>query len=132
MSQRIFDMDNEQDIVDLFNLLPDYAREIIKKGKGDLGLVYRSPRDFDDGCMDGILVNWHGKTRIIRPVDKSKWIGCLVWACDEDEKHKSLAILVELRKDEHWPCKVHFGDGETARYKNCCPVKREEIKFVED
>ena len=128
MTQRIFDMENEQDVKDLFDILPDNAIKIIKLKYADTGLMYSTSTNSTAGIMDGINIKWNRNTSIHRPVDKSKWIGCLCWLWDGDNNKKSIGILESIDNESQCP----YMNRCCAAWKNCRPVKREEIKFVED
>lgn len=129
MTQRIFDVDNPQDVKDLFNILSDAVKTIYKDTTTDKIELYDKNGTFIDSCAH-IRVNWHDKLQIIRPVDKSKWIGCLCWFVADDETNY-IGVLHAIRNgDDFYPyiCK----NGLFRSFKNCRPVRRDEIKFVED
>ena len=73
-------------------------------------------------------INWRDKTGITRPVDESKWIGCLCWFWNEYPKEKHLGILEKIETDYDHPYRVPIDRG----YQYCRPVRRDEINFVED
>ena len=122
MTQRIFDMENEQDTADLFNLLPDTVARI-EKMSGKQIMIHLHNCGWTADLP--LKIKWGDKKSVTRPVDKSKWIGCLCWFWDDEEDNKAIGILHQIRKD--WFYRL----GECG-YSNCHPVKREEIKFVED
>ena len=123
MTQRIFDVDNPQEIFDLF---PDDVIRIEKSDRKDTQDIII----FDDDCWDytHIKINWRGKTEITRPADESNLIGCLCWFWDRDLKNKILGVLKKIDRDYYNPYEEVGG----CCYKNCRPVRRDEIKFVED
>lgn len=125
MTQRIFDVDNPQEIFDLF---PDGVIRIEKSDREDGQDIII----FDDDCWDytHIKINWRDKTEITRHADKSKWIGCLCWFVD-DTGNEYIGVLHAIRNgDDSYPyvCKNWI----LRAFKNCRPVRRDEIKFVED
>ena len=129
MTQRIFDMDNPQDIKDLFDILPDAVKKIYKDTPTNEIEFYDKDGDYIDSCSH-IRVNWHGKTLITRPVNESKWIGCLCWFAD-DTDNEYIGVLHATRNgDDSYPyiCK----NGLLRSFNQCRPVRRDEVKFVED
>lgn len=131
MSQRVFDVKNEKDVKDLFNLFPD---DVVKISKSQ---NEQSPLDaiflrFSDGFVNflrAIKINWHDERGITRPFDKSKWIGFLCWFWDRNGyKGQRIGFLESIDKNSLYS--YHQFNGYW--WENCCPVKRDEIKFVED
>lgn len=128
MTQRIFDVDNPQDVKDLFDILPDDVDKIQRE-------IGNSARFLNKKGMilyisELVAFNWRDKKEIIRPVDESKWIGCLCWFVGVDETNY-IGVLHAIRNsDDSYPfvCK----NGALRSFKNCRPVRRVEIKFVED
>ena len=124
MTQRIFDVDNPQDIKDLFDILPN---NIVK-----IKWVPTNKVDLFDNCglksSTGLFcIAWHGKTEITRPVDKSQWIGKLCWFWDKDESRPSMGILGLIT-----PSCVYLENKTNEYYLYCRPVRRDEVGFVED
>lgn len=130
MTQRIFDMDNPQDVKDLFDILPDKVQKICLGTGSNETEFYNKDGLYVDSCAH-IRVNWHGKKiAITRPVDESKWIGCLCWFADDDGA-EYIGILHETcNSDGFFP---YVCRNEILRaFKYCRPVRRDEVKFVED
>lgn len=121
MTQRIFDVDNPQEIFDLF---PDNVIRIEKSGREDEENIII----FDDDCWDftRIKINWRNKTEITRPGDESQWIGKLCWFQEEKNTMPFIGILESINGDEY-KCEAHLTPCEVCR-----PVRRDEVKFVED
>lgn len=69
MTQRIFDVENEKDMADLWNILPDRVFKIHTSEEH----TYYSDGDktqyFD--VSDLIAINWHDKTEITRPIQEA-------------------------------------------------------------
>lgn len=123
MTQRIFDVLNKQDVNDLFDLFSDNVVKIGVFGKG----IALYTRDFIQiGTLGELAINWHGKTEITRPVDESKWIGCLCFFWNEFDMYRVLGILDRISSNRYY-----FGHSGNS-YKYCRLAKRSEIKFVED
>lgn len=126
MTQRIFDVDNPQDVKDLFDIFPNGVKKIYKYTPTNEIKFYDKDGEYIDSCSH-IRVNWHGKTLITRPVDETKLIGCLCWFWDYNEQPR---IAVMKRIDADTSYKYITTDGDC--YKYCRPVRRDEVKFVED
>ena len=127
MTQRIFDVDNPQDVKDLFDILPN---NIVK-----IKWVPTNKVDLFDNCgiksSTGLFcIAWRNKTEITRPIDETKWVGCLCWFAD-DTDNEYIGVLHATRNgDDSYPyiCK----NGLLRSFKQCRPVRRDEVKFVED
>ena len=124
MTQRIFDVDNPQDVKDLFDILPDKITKIVRN------LNAFDCYDKDENYLYSwqiFSINWRNKTKITRPVDETKLIGCLCWFADSGATCEYIGILNAI--DENRDNKYQMKDG--ARFSLCRPVRRNEIKFVE-
>lgn len=68
MTQRIFDVENEKDMADLWDILPDKITKITKPEIKGLPCFsgYDSMR-----TSDLIKINWHDKTEITRPIQEA-------------------------------------------------------------
>lgn len=124
MSQRIFDMENEQDVKDLFDILPPKAINI--RPNGPYTTVFGRGEYIT--VTNVFMINWRGKISVDRPVDKSKWIGCLCLFWDGDDTDKHIGFLKEITDKDDYA----YVNATGVNWPNCRPVKREEIKFVED
>lgn len=69
MTQRIFDIENEKDMADLWNILPDDANEIEKDGGGMF--IYYKNEDCTRNFVEVFNINWHDKTEIFRPIKEA-------------------------------------------------------------
>ena len=125
MSQRIFDMENEQDVKDLFDLFPEHINRIARLDSdpwtcGILGGKHTK-------MAYGLKIKWWNKASVDRPVDKSKWIGCLCWMWNDNEKSARLRILESIGEDKNFPF-----EADDEFFKHCRPATKDGIKFVED
>ena len=70
MTQRIFDIYNEKDYADLWDIVPDNAVKI-KKSKESryFDRLYRDNGDILVVCF--LNINWHDKTEITRPIQEA-------------------------------------------------------------
>lgn len=123
MTQRIFDVDNPQEIFDLF---PDDVIRIEKSDRKDTQDIII----FDDDCWDytHIKINWRDKTEITRPVDESQWIGKLCWFWDKNFEKRALGVLKVIDIESECPYKMQ----NYAVWQHCRPVRRDEVRFAED
>lgn len=73
MTQRIFDIENEKDMADLWDILPEEIKTIYKDSNGFPVYFTKSPE------IDGVIpspvgifkINWHDKTEITRPIQEA-------------------------------------------------------------
>lgn len=97
MTQRIFDVENEKDMADLWDILPDMVKSI-EKDETEEENAYN--RYMGTGyCLGGcpyIKINWHDKTEITRPIQEATEadIGklCKFWS----GKDYAIGILKEI------------------------------------
>lgn len=123
MTQRIFDVNNPQEIFDLF---PDDVIRIEKTERND----GQARIIFSSDCCDYtyIKINWRDKTEITRFVDESQWFGKLCWFWDENPEVRALGVLKVIDTEYECPYRVQ----DNTEWKHCCPVHRDEVQFVED
>ena len=123
MTQRIFDVDNPQDVKDLFDIIPDRYIRITRD-------EYNNMRIWSTDCgvdfTAPVAINWHNKTEITRPGDKSKLIGCLCWFSDSGATSEYIGLLSAIDENSKYQMK------NGSRFSLCRPVRRDEVKFVED
>ena len=89
MTQRVFDIENEQDVKDLFNLFPDFIYRIRKVKT----LTYLHDDETADyaWCMheDEIKINWHNEIEIRRQgYDRKTVLKKQLWNLKDDIKTK--------------------------------------------
>lgn len=128
MTQRIFDVDNPQDVKDLFDILPDKVKTVIQDSIDSEEIeLYGKDGGYIDSCAH-IRVNWRDKTEIARPIDETQCVGKLCWFSDSGSTCEYIGILKAI--DNHSGAKYKMKDGRC--FSLCRPVRRDEIKFVED
>lgn len=124
MTQRIFDIENKKDMVDLWNILPDEIERIRKAEKSfNLDIMY-----VKGGVFSTVLkINWHDKTEIIRPIQEATVadIGKLCYFWDDDEEFKCYGILT--LKDVAGGKSYYIADGNTT-YDHCRRLTKQEIE----
>lgn len=97
MTQRIFDVENEKDIADLWDIVPDKITKITKPEIKGLPCFsgYDSMR-----TSDLININWHDKTEITRPIQEATEddVGklCKFWDDDDIDYSKQIGLLTGI------------------------------------
>ena len=126
MTQRIFDIENEKDMADLWDILPDEIGRIRKAEKSfNLDIMY-----VKGGVFSTVLkINWHDKTEITRPIQEASEadIGKLCYFWDDDEEFKGYAILT--LKDVVGGKPYYIADGNTT-YDHCRRLTKQEIEEI--
>lgn len=136
MTQRIFDIENEKDMQDLWGILPD---DVDKIEKYPDGVIYQ----FAGFCAPSIptvyrsfiKINWHDKTEITRPIHEATGADvdklCVFWN-DIYEEEKDFGILAEIGgvdKPYRLDNKLADGvDGEELWYDHARRLTKQEIK----
>lgn len=124
MTQRIFDVNNPQDVKDLFELLPSRIQKI--RWTANNSVVFLDK----DGVITNLFhINWRDKIEITRPVDETQWIGKLCWFAD-DAGDEYIGVLHAIcNGDDSYPyvCKNNL----LRAFKDCRPVRRDEVKFAD-
>ncbi|MBO7735287.1 MAG: hypothetical protein J6S67_22165 [Methanobrevibacter sp.] len=95
MTQRIFDVENEKDMQDLWDILPDEAL-VIKKDV--MGCQIWETKKENGYTLEMIKINWHNKTEITRPIQEAteQDIGKLCYFWDNNTSNGTYCILVEV------------------------------------
>lgn len=75
MAQRIFDIENEKDMADLWDILPEMVKRIEKDDidSSETTIPYNRymASDYCIGSCPYIAINWHDKTEITRPIQEA-------------------------------------------------------------
>lgn len=127
MTQRIFDVNNEQDMKDLWAILPEKVGKLKKDSSKDT-IYYES-------CFDGktiyyltdlISINWHDKTEITRPIEEASEADygklCKFWDDDSFETFNILQKISTERGDYRYQTK------QNTLYKHCRRLTKQEIE----
>lgn len=95
MTQRIFDIENEKDMADLWDILPDYIDTIRGMNRCDPFLFSKGKCEMMFQA-NLIAINWHDKTEITRPIQEATEADlgklCKFWS----GKDYSIGILIEI------------------------------------
>lgn len=122
MTQRIFDVENEKDMADLWDILPDNAVCINFINKDIIHIGFK-----DDETLTTLFkINWHDKTEITRPIQEAteQDIGKLCVFYDDINNGVSYGILKKIRTDRD-----DFNCFKFNRlYKHCRRLTKQEIE----
>ena len=122
MTQRIFDVENEKDMQDLWSILPDDVYKIKKEEHNRFNaLMY-----FLDGhsIRPYLILNWHDKTEITRPIQEATEadIGKLCKFWDKKEERESSGILSGFEYDGE------FVDDHSWCWSHCRRLTKQEVE----
>ena len=103
MTQRVFDVENEKDMVDLWDILPDDVEKIeIEEANGYNRFCYKKVGacEHSISSLKLIAINWHDKREIIRPIPEVTEydIGKICMFFNSLSNSKYYGVLVELRE----------------------------------
>lgn len=125
MTQRIFDVENEKDMQDLWDILPDKITKITKPEIKRLPCFsgYNSMR-----TSDLIGFNWHDKTEIIRPIQEATEadVGklCVLWNDINRIRYGVLAYIGYSREMPYYATNVDGG----STFNHCRRLTKQEIE----
>ena len=137
MTQRVFDVENEKDMVDLWDILPDEiirirdTSEAYKEGF----YSYETEKNKDYYITTMLKINWHDKTEITRPIQEATGADvdklCVFWN-DIYEEENDFGILAEIGgvdKPYRLDNKLADGvDGEELWYDHARRLTKQEIE----
>lgn len=136
MTQRIFDVENEKDMQDLWNILPDDVYSI-KRGicDSDIKLWYKTKggkTSADCYIANFLKINWHNKTYITRPIQEAteQDIGKLCAFYDKPDKtdDKLYIYYAVLRKIENQGRNTCFYTDRCDYFTHCRRLTKQEIE----
>jgi hypothetical protein len=124
MTQRIFDVENEKDMQDLWDILPIGIIRI-KKNKNEN--TFWSELFYQDIPSGFIKINWHDKTEITRPIQEAteEDIGksCAFW--NKNINDVSYGKLLKI--DERFNPRKYQASGEWG-FIHCRRLTKQEIE----
>ena len=133
MTQRIFDIENEKDYADLWDIFPTDTRKI-ELGKENNFYLYNGTSFTACISCDVIKINWHDKTVIIRPIQEAteQDIGKICYFWEEGEEDKDLGILVDIGNGDR-PYRLDnrladFAYSDELWYDHCRRLTKQEIE----
>lgn len=124
MTQRIFDIENEKDMVDLWDILPHNINIVIRYKD-------KTYRFFEDGMFvfecGWLRINWHDKTEITRPIQEATEadVGklCVFW--DSDNSLVCYGILQSIGSEAY---RLQNKYPYSECYHHCRRLTKQEIK----
>ena len=126
MTQRIFDVENEKDMADLWHILPDEIEKIKKAEKSiHLDIVYVK----NGGVFSSLFkINWHDKKEIVRPIQEATEadVGklCVFWN-DVNRIHYGVLTFIGYCREKPYYTRNNV-DGST--FNHCRKLTKQEIK----
>lgn len=124
MAQRIFDVENEKDMADLWDILPDFVNKIKRNVPADYYLVHYNNNPNVD-ILRFIEINWHDKKEIERPIQEAteEDIGKLCKFWDSNPDCYSFGIMTKILYSEN----AYYQDGWVL-HKHCRRLTKQEIE----
>lgn len=133
MTQRIFDIENEKDMQDLWDILPDkivriFLEQIQCFDRPRTMVEYLdTQKDFFTSL---ITIDWHDKTEITRPIKEAteQDIGKLcMFSYPQEDVSKVIGILRNIKKtNDGKNCYKMYGSG--LWYIKCRRLTKQEIE----
>lgn len=122
MTQRIFDVENEKDMADLWNILPDDICKIVC-----FGLYNRFYNSCSHETHDFIKINWHDKTEITRPIQEATEADlgklCKFWN-DANRIHYGLLDYIGYSREMPYYARK---DADGSTFNHCRRLTKEEV-----
>ena len=128
MTQRIFDVENEKDMQDLWDILPDWASLIKRADKSyNYDSMFSKGAAFARDCCI-LKINWHDKTEITRPIQEAteQDIGklCYFWSVD-NPNDKAYGILSSIGTENG---EKYYIIDDACFYEHCRRLTKQEIE----
>lgn len=127
---RTFDVDNEKDMADLWDILPEDAIKINRLSKGlDTFCI-----DFDENVKVYsylFKIDWHDKTEITRPKQEATEADidklCYFWD-DSEDYSKQIGLLTEIKTENSI---FKYVMSESICFAHCRRLTKQEAeKFI--
>ena len=127
MTQRIFDVENEKDIADLWDILSEEVIEIKKQAYGP-SFKYYGDNDNVVSITSIIKINWHDKTEIKRPIQEATEADidkiCYFW--DDDVKYpKQIGLLSEIKTNNSI---FKYVLADSVCFAHCRRLTKQEVE----
>lgn len=128
MTQRIFDVENEKDYADLWDIVPDDASYAKKTSDGATFYSF-------DGVplyysCELIAINWHDKTEITRPIQEAteQDIGklCYFWGNDKNDYAYGILGGIGTENGENYYIIDNIDEG--LYYEHARRLTKQEIE----
>ena len=129
MTQRIFDVENEKDMADLWDILPEMVKSIEKDETEEENAYNRyMATGYCIGGCPYIKINWHDKTEITRPIQEAteQDIGklCCFWDSEYNPNAKIVGCLHSILPYKDVKYVVRGG----LSYRHCRRLTKQEIE----
>lgn len=128
MTQRIFDIENEKDMQDLWSILPI---DIIRINKRETKNTFWGELFYENIPSSFISINWHDKTEITRPLQEATEadIGklCYFWDGNDENYHKQIGLLTKIRTDTSI---FKYILAESVCFAHCRRLTKQEIEEI--
>lgn len=125
MTQRIFDTENEKDMEDLWNILPECINKIKKNKEYN---TYSSEHIYDFYETGMLKINWHDKTEITRPIQEATEadVGklCVFWDNEYNPNAKIVGCLCTILPFNNFKYTARGG----LNYRHCRRLTKQEIE----
>ena len=124
MTQRIFDVENEKDMADLWDILPD---RVLKIHTSEEHIYYSDDETQYFDVSDLIAINWHDKTEITRPIQEATNQDidklCCFWDSEYNPNAKIVGYLHSILSYKDFKYVVRGG----LSYRHCRRLTKKEI-----
>jgi hypothetical protein len=127
MTQRIFDIENKKDMQDLWEILPEGIERIVQTTREYNTLWSKSGIDYACIKVGIILINWHDKTEITRPIQEAtgKDVGKLCKFWDFDDGERKYGILRDISSTDKY--QMYSRDGYFNHARRLTKQEIEEL-----
>jgi hypothetical protein len=127
MTQRIYDIENEKDYADLWDIVPDDVNKMVK-GAYQTNLCDKNGRFVFTVPYRLIKINWHDKTEITRPIKEATEQDinkiCYFWDDNEDYS-KQIGLLTEIKTENSI---FKYVMSESICFAHCRRLTKQEIE----
>lgn len=128
MTQRIFDIENEKDMQDLWDILPDGIIKISPNNLAEETSLW-SELNLFTLPIGLIKINWHDKTEITRPIQEATEadIGkiCYFWNDDDPPEYGQLLYVFSSPEDREGKYQQGHDAGS---WSHCRRLTKQEIE----
>lgn len=123
MTQRVFDVENEKDMADLWDILPDDVIGLKRDSKFTY-LIYKGV----DVTVYLFKINWHDKTEITRPIQEATTADlgklCVFW---NDINRIYYGVLTYIGYSREMPYYAR-NDADGSTFNHCRRLTKQEIE----
>lgn len=128
--QKVFDVDNKEDMDLLWSILPDNYYKIEKRGRAYCFYKITYGIDHYESFANFFNINWHDKTEITQPIPEvtKQDIGKLcMFSYPQEDESKVIGVLRNIKKTTDGKnCYKMYGSG--LWYIKCRRLTKQEIE----